>query len=464
MAEPPEEPPEEPPDEPPVEPPVGPLFEPPEEPPDEPVEPVEPLFGRPEEPPDEPVEPLFGRPEEPPHEPSEEWPHEQSEEWPHEPPEVWLEDSEVLRTPEELAQRRAEERAQRRRVGQQRLLALIIGVVGLIVVIVVVTGLGGGGNKPTSTITLPTTTPAAQAGKGPSYLAVGLANSTVVPANILIADRNNNRLLVVSPKGQVVWQLSEPTPSDAYFSSTGRSIVVTQHLKAVVLRRSVTTGKITYSYGHAGSVGSGSDRLHDPQTGHQIGGQIVIADLGNCRVLFVAPPSHRRVTSLGSGQCVHHPPTSFAQPDAVFPTADGGLVVTERNPGWIDLLSKTHTVTKTIRLLTFAQPYDANESKYVAGQLIVTDHTRPGAVEELDAATGKVTWTYSVKSGGGELNLPTLARALPNGDVLVADSGNDRVIVIDAKTKQIVWQYGHTAKPSSANGFLHTPDSVDLVP
>jgi outer membrane protein assembly factor BamB len=325
--------------------------------------------------------------------------------------------------------------------------------------------LGGGGSKPTSTITLPTTTPAARAGTGPSYLAIGLANSAVMPANILIADRNNNRLLVVSPKGQIVWSLSELTPSDAYFSSTGRSVVVTQHLKAVVLRRSVSTGKITYSYGHAGSVGSGSDRLHDPQTAHQVGGHIVIADLGNCRVLFVTPPSRRRgVTSLGTGQCVHHPPTSFAEPDAVFPTADGGVVVTERNPGWIDLLSNTHTVTKTIRVTTIAQPYDANESKYVAGQLIVTDHTRPGAVEEIDAATGKVTWTYSVKSGSGELNLPTFARTLPNGDVLVADSGNDRVIVIDGKTKQIVWQYGHTAKPSSANGFLHTPDSVDLVP
>ena len=449
MAEPPEEPPEEPTEERPAEPPVEPPAELPVEPPDElPVEPPAEL----------PVEP----PDEWPGEPQEAWRGDPVEEWP-EAPQEWLEEPEVLRTPEELAARRAEERAQRRRVGQQRLLVLIIGVVGLIVVIVLVTGLGGGG-KPTATITTPPATPAARAGKGPSYLALGLTDTAVIPANVLIADRNNNRLLVISPKGQIVWSLSELTPSDAYFSSTGRSVIVTQHLKAVVLRRSVSTGRITYSYGHAGSAGSGTDRLHDPQTAHQIGGQIVIADLGNCRVLFVAPPSRRRVTSLGTGQCVHHPPTSFAEPDAVFPTADGGVVVTERNPGWIDLLSKTHTVTKSIRLTTFAQPYDANESKYVAGQLIVTDHTRPGGVEELDATTGKVNWTYSVKSGPGELNLPTLARTLPNGDVLVADSGNDRVIVIDPKTKQIVWQFGHTATPGSASGFLHTPDSVDLVP
>ena len=53
---------------------------------------------------------------------------------------------------------------------------------------------------------------------------------------------------------------------------------------------------------------------------------------------------------------------------------------------------------------------------------------------------------------------------LPNGNVMVADSGNDRVIVIDPKTNKIVWQYGHTGKPGAAPGFLHTPDSITLVP
>ena len=95
----------------------------------------------------------------------------------------------------------------------------------------------------------------------------------------------------------------------------------------------------------------------------------------------------------------------------------------------------------------FTQPYDANESTYAPGQLIVADRTRPGALEELDATTHKLTWTYSVKTGDGALNLPTLARVLPNGNILVADSGNDRVIVIDHNSKKIVWQYGHTGKP-----------------
>ena len=364
-----------------------------------------------------------------------------------------------LHSAEEIAQRRAEERAARRRMGRQRLLVLVASVIALIVIILLVTGSGGGKKPPV--ITVPASA-AAGAGAGPTYLLAG-SDAAVLPANILIADRNNNRLLVVSPLGRLVWASPEPSPSDAYFSKSGRSIIVTQHLKAVVLLRGVNSGRIDYSYGHASLPGSGNNRLRDPQTGHlTASGQIVIADLGNCRVLFVAKPRHTPVRTLGSGSCVHAPPASFAGPDSAFPTSDGGLVVTERSPGWIDVLSKTGAAVSLTRLASFSQAYDGNQ--YAPGKLIVTDRTHPGTVEELSAGSGKPIWTYSPKSGAGELNLPTLAIVLPNGDVLVADSGNDRVIVINPSTNKIVWQYGHTGTPGSAGGLLHTPDSVDLLP
>ena len=106
-------------------------------------------------------------------------------------------------------------------------------------------------------------------------------------------------------------------------------------------------------------------------------------------------------------------------------------------------------------------PYDANE--YAPGDLIVVDRTTPGVIEEF-TATGTPLWRYDLSSGAGELNRPTLARVLPDGNVLVADSGNDRVIVIDHSSKKIIWQYGHTGKSGAAPGYLHTPDSVTLVP
>jgi DNA-binding beta-propeller fold protein YncE len=59
---------------------------------------------------------------------------------------------------------------------------------------------------------------------------------------------------------------------------------------------------------------------------------------------------------------------------------------------------------------------------------------------------------------------PSLAQGLPDGDVLVCDSGNDRIVVIDRQTKAIVWQYGHTGVPGSRPGYLDAPDSATLVP
>jgi hypothetical protein len=48
--------------------------------------------------------------------------------------------------------------------------------------------------------------------------------------------------------------------------------------------------------------------------------------------------------------------------------------------------------------------------------------------------------------------------------VLLNDDYNDRVIVINPKTDQIVWQYGHTGHPGTAPGYLNDPDGVDFLP
>jgi hypothetical protein len=73
-------------------------------------------------------------------------------------------------------------------------------------------------------------------------------------------------------------------------------------------------------------------------------------------------------------------------------------------------------------------------------------------------ASGRRLWRF------GGLSHPSLALPLPNGDVLVNDDYNDRVIVIDPVTNRIVWQYGHTGHPGTGAGFLNDPDGVDLTP
>jgi hypothetical protein len=53
---------------------------------------------------------------------------------------------------------------------------------------------------------------------------------------------------------------------------------------------------------------------------------------------------------------------------------------------------------------------------------------------------------------------------LPNGDFMVSDKVNNRLIVVDPRTNAVVWQYGHTNVPGSTPGFLNNPNTMDLYP
>ena len=46
--------------------------------------------------------------------------------------------------------------------------------------------------------------------------------------------------------------------------------------------------------------------------------------------------------------------------------------------------------------------------------------------------------------------------------MLIVDDLNDRVIVVDRKTKAIIWQYGEVGRKGHTPGLLNYPDGVDL--
>ena len=78
---------------------------------------------------------------------------------------------------------------------------------------------------------------------------------------------------------------------------------------------------------------------------------------------------------------------------------------------------------------------------------------------------GRVLWRYGPSTAGrASSTIPSLAMALPNGDIAVNDDYRDRVIVIDPRTNEIVWQFGHTEIPGTSHGYLNTPDGMDFIP
>ena len=108
--------------------------------------------------------------------------------------------------------------------------------------------------------------------------------------------------------------------------------------------------------------------------------------------------------------------------------------------------------------------YPSDAFPTVDGQhVIVADFWKPGRVVIFDPATRKVLWQSDGKPGETMFDHSSLARELPDtGDILICDDLRHRVIVVDRKTKQIIWQYGMTDKPGHAPGYLFYPDGFDI--
>jgi outer membrane protein assembly factor BamB len=88
-------------------------------------------------------------------------------------------------------------------------------------------------------------------------------------------------------------------------------------------------------------------------------------------------------------------------------------------------------------------------------------------IELIDYATKKVTWQYGTPGkpgmGAGYLFSPDDAFKLPNGDVMVADIKNCRVLEI-SPDKKIVRQYGKTRECLNKPGFLAAPNGDTPLP
>lgn len=299
------------------------------------------------------------------------------------------------------------------------------------------------------------------------------SNPSVLPGPILIADRSNNRLLIVNPKGQILWQFPQPgdlapgqtflIPDDAFFTPDGKYIIATEEDNFVISVISIAQHKIVYRYGVPGQEGMGPNHLWNPDDAMMLpDGYIINADIKNCRILLLKPgdlsPVH--VYGLSTNACYHNPPQRFGSPNGAFPMTNGHYVVTEINGDWIDEMGINGTIYQSFHAPGILYPSDTNEVR--PGVFLTADYSKPGTVEEF-TATGQVLWRYSPQSGPGMLNQPSLALPLPNGDVILNDDKDNRVVVIDPKTNQIVWQYG-TGVAGSAPGQLSNPDGIDLVP
>lgn len=291
-----------------------------------------------------------------------------------------------------------------------------------------------------------------------------------LPGYLVIADRGNNRILVVDPEHRLDFEFPNAAErargkrlfynDDTFVEPGGQALIANEEDNNDVVAVGLANRSLHRLFGHPGVAGSDASHLHTPDDAYMLpSGTFTVADAYGCRVVFVR--HHRIVRQYGtSGVCLHEPPRYLDAVNGDTPMADGGVLVSEINGSWIDEISKSGHLVFEAKVPV---SYPSDPQPLPGGRVLLADYSEPGHVLIVDRH-GRVLWSYGPSSGHGMLNHPSLAMALPNGDIAVNDDYRDRVVVIDPRSKRIVWQYGHTDKPGTARGYLHIPDGMDFVP
>ncbi|HXR12789.1 MAG TPA: hypothetical protein VN770_10870 [Gaiellaceae bacterium] len=291
-----------------------------------------------------------------------------------------------------------------------------------------------------------------------------------LPGALLIADRGNNRMLLVDAQHKVLWEFPNARDlakgihlnfdDDTFVEPGGKAIVSNEEEAHTIVSVNIKTHARTHLYGIPGVRGSGPGELNTPDDAYVLpNGTLTVADAYNCRILFIR--AHEIVRQLGTtGVCRHNPPYSFGAVNGDTPLRDGGVLVSEIQGSWIDDISASGRLRWAVQAPV---SYPSDPQMLPSGNVLLADYASPGAVVIMNRH-GRVLWRYGPSSGFGALDHPSLAMPLPNGDIAVNDDYRDRVVVIDPRTKSIVWQYGRANAPGRGANRLNTPDGMDFVP
>jgi hypothetical protein len=285
---------------------------------------------------------------------------------------------------------------------------------------------------------------------------------------LLIADRGNNRLLLVDAARHVLWRYpaaGAPAPpggfyfpDDAFFIRHGTAVISNQEGNDTIVEIAFPSGRVRWRYGHPRVAGSRPGYLYQPDDAYLLrDGRVVVADAKNCRILLIGPHG---TTQIGTTRhCVHDPPRSLGSPNGDTPLANGNLLISEARGSWIDEVTPKGRLVWSVHL-PIAYPSDPQQLGPDLYQ--VADYARPGGVVEF-TREGRIVWLYRPRGGAAMLDHPSLAERLPGGLICANDDYRHRVVVIDPATRRIVWQYGHTDRTGTAPGMLDTPDGFDLL-
>jgi hypothetical protein len=156
----------------------------------------------------------------------------------------------------------------------------------------------------------------AQPGTASAYEAA--SKRTGLPGYLMIADRGNNRILVVNRAHQVV--VSYPNAADiatgrrlyydddVFVEPGGAALISNEEDNNDIVQVDLADRSLHVLFGHLGEAGSDATHVHTPDDAYMLpDGTFTVADAYGCRIIFVR--NRRIVHQYGtSGACRHEPP------------------------------------------------------------------------------------------------------------------------------------------------------------
>jgi hypothetical protein len=292
------------------------------------------------------------------------------------------------------------------------------------------------------------------------------------PGNVLIADQFNNRVIEVTPRGEIVWNYglgpnppftplsiigvndSQRVGKNTLMAGTGTPAgVIPQAPNGIVDNRVILVnkyGKIIWQYGQFGQTGDGFDLLNVPvqctfvpsEKKHcsekcKLNGTVLITDQGNNRIIQVNEKKEIIWQYPGTNT---NPNDQLLSPNSAEKLKNGNvLIADEGNNRAIEVnhndeIVQTFNASGTLGACAFA-------SRLPNGNTLLTDASNNRIVEVNESDI--IVWQYITNAEFLSIPdpLPTRGLRLRNGDTLISDQFNNRVIRIN-ETATILAYYG----------------------
>ena len=321
--------------------------------------------------------------------------------------------------------------------------------------------------------------PTAVAAAGPD----GAVNQ---PGNVLIADQFNNRVIEIAGH-HVVWHFGDGssvagphsivgpndaervgdltliagtgTPAGADPSCTNPSGCADNRVVLVD-----PAGQIVWQYGQAGVTGAGADQLSAPVQATALpDGSVLITDQGNSRVIVVNP-NHRIVWQYGMTGNPGAGADQLNNPNSAELLSNGHVLIADESNNRVIEVTRDHRI-----VWQYGSPSDtatlngsAFASRLPDGNTLITDSNNNRVIEVT--ADKDVVWSYvtNMRPGSMANPLPTRAVRLADGDTLISDQYNDQVIAVD-RHHRIVFTQGQIQVDGSAPGLLNAPYDAKVI-